>query len=152
MIDHGAKPAGLFAQTSMRIEKRFLAYGHDLDTDISPVHTGLLRTVNFDTNFIGREALLRQQQQPTELWTATLVLDNRDAVPMGSEPVYSHDEIIGKSTFAAFGYRVGKPVALVAITNHEIITALQQRQTIPAALDIAGKRFSGELMNDPAWK
>jgi len=33
----GAAPAGLFAQTSMRIEKRFLAMGHDLDGDITPV-------------------------------------------------------------------------------------------------------------------
>ena len=34
---HGAQPAGAYAQTSMRIEKRFLAMGHDLDSDITPL-------------------------------------------------------------------------------------------------------------------
>lgn len=37
----GAKPAGLFAQTSMRIEKSFRAMGHELDSDVNPVDAGL---------------------------------------------------------------------------------------------------------------
>ena len=32
----GARPAGMFAQTSMRIEKGFCAMGHELDSDVTP--------------------------------------------------------------------------------------------------------------------
>ncbi len=150
MIDAGAQPAGIFAQTSMRIEKRFLAYGHDLDTDISPVHSGLLRTVDFETDFIGREALLQLQQQALQTYIATFILNDTTAVPLGSEPVYIHDEIVGKSTSAAFGYRIGKPLALVTIHNPHTITELQKQGSLTAALDIAGLRFEGTLLDGAA--
>jgi len=39
-ITSGANPAGLFAQTSMRIEKRFPAFGQGLDTDLDPLQVG----------------------------------------------------------------------------------------------------------------
>ena len=41
LIDAGALPAGLFAQTSMRIEKSFCALGHELDSDIAVSYTHL---------------------------------------------------------------------------------------------------------------
>ena len=55
LADEGAKPAGLFAQTSMRIEKKFLAYGHELDTDISPIEAGLGFAVDWKKDFIGKK-------------------------------------------------------------------------------------------------
>ena len=33
----GARPAGMYAQSSMRVEKGFAAMGHELDGDITPV-------------------------------------------------------------------------------------------------------------------
>ena len=135
----------------MRIEKRFLSYGHDLDTDISPLHAGLLHTVDFNTDFIGRDALLEQQQKPLQSIIASLVLNNSDAVPLGSEPVYLENEIIGKSTSATFGYRVGKPIALVTLSNGDVINTLQQNPQLNASLDIAGQRFDGTLINGPAY-
>ena len=71
----GARPAGLYAQTSMRIEKRFLAYGHELDSDISPLQAGLAFAVGWGSDFIGKEALLRQKEQPLTAAILTLVLD-----------------------------------------------------------------------------
>ena len=41
LVSAGAHPSGIFAQTSMRIEKGFLSYGHDLDTDVNPLQAGL---------------------------------------------------------------------------------------------------------------
>ncbi|MEM7259855.1 MAG: aminomethyltransferase family protein [Pseudomonadota bacterium] len=151
LIDAGAQPAGVFAQTAMRIEKRFLAYGHDLDTDTTPANAGLLRTVDFDTDFIGHDALIKQQQQPLRTWITTLLLNNPDAVPLGSEPVYFDGNIIGQSTSAAFGYRIGKPLAIVTVNHAETIARLQQGETLPASLDIAGEQFDAKLLNGPAY-
>lgn len=151
LLDAGALPAGMFAQSSMRIEKRFLSYGHDLDTDITPLQTGLLRTVDFESTFIGRDALRAQQQQPLQQLIATLVLNDTQAMPQGGEPLYLNKDIIGKSTSAAFGYRTGHPVALVTVSDTAIIAALQQRQPCTATLDIAGQRFDGNLINGAAY-
>ena len=111
----GARPAGIFAQTSMRIEKRFLAYGHDIDTDTNPFEAGLDFAIDWNSDFIGKQALLPLREQQSESRMVSIVLDDPEAVPLGNEPAYSNARIIGKTTSAAFGYRIGKPVALAQV-------------------------------------
>ena len=113
----GARPAAAYAQTSMRIEKKFLSYGHDLDTDISPLEAGLGFAIGWDTDFIGREALLRQRDEGRACQLVSLLLDDAEANPLGGELVRIDGEIAGKTTSAAFGYRVGKPVAIADLSN-----------------------------------
>jgi glycine cleavage system aminomethyltransferase T len=108
----GARPSGLFAQTSMRIEKRYLAMSHDLDADVTPLEAGLDFAVCWDKPFVGRDALLRRRDQGVGSRMVSLILDDAEAVPVGNEPVFRHGEIIGKTTSAAFGHRICRPVAL----------------------------------------
>ena len=81
---------------------------------------------------------------------ATIVLDNPDAVPMGNEPVYRDGKIVGKTTSAAFGYRVGKPIALGylegAIDGQSVEvdtgrTSFSGRVSLAPAFDPLGKRM-----------
>ena len=143
----GARPAGVLAQTSMRIEKRFLAYGHDIDTDTTPLEAGLGYTIRRDKDFLGRDALLRLEDRPPKQRMATIVLDDANAVPLGSEPVYLGDRIVGKTTSAAFGYRVGKPVALAMLDSERLSEAPAQRVDI----DIAGSRVAGGVTFEAAF-
>jgi len=146
LISAGATPAGSFAQTSMRIEKGFLAYGHDLDTDINPLQAGMEKTIDWKSNFIGREALLELKKKPPVSRIASIILDDDNAVPLGNEPVYLGSEIIGKTTSAAYGYRVNAPVALALITNN----LFQSRIPDHVHVDIAGRQHEGELIIGPA--
>ena len=113
----GAVPAGMFAQTSMRIEKRFLAYGHELDTDISPLEAGLAFAVDWGKDFIGRAALLEKRERGAGNRIVSIVLDDGRAVPLGGEPVVAGGKIVGKTTSAAFGFRIGAPIALADIAE-----------------------------------
>ncbi|MCG8545011.1 MAG: FAD-dependent oxidoreductase, partial [Alphaproteobacteria bacterium] len=143
----GARPAGLFAQSSMRIEKGFPAYGDDLDTDVSPLEAGLDFAVAWDTDFIGRDALLAVRENPRNASLVTIVLDDVAAVPLGNEPVYRDGEIIGKTTSAAFGYRVGKPVALAYLDSSDA-NALDGQQV---GIEIARTPFTGAVSRGPAY-
>ena len=96
----------------MRIEKRFLAYGHDLDTDIDPFQAGLGFALDWNSDFIGKSALLERCDQAPTGKLVSIVFDAIDARPLGNEPVRHAGRIIGKTTSAAFGYRLGKPVAI----------------------------------------
>jgi len=119
----GARPAGLFAQTSMRVEKGFAAMGHELDSDTTPLDAGLEWAVDWagdGGDFIGREALVQRRDgdrdgdaKPTRL--VTLILDDRGAVPLGHEPVRAADAIIGETTSAAYGHRIDRPLALARL-------------------------------------
>lgn len=62
----GARPAGLFAQTSMRIEKGFCAKGHELDGDVSPIETGLGFAPRKLGGFTGFEAMQDRSAQRRE--------------------------------------------------------------------------------------
>lgn len=95
----GAKPAGIFTQSSMRIEKQYLAYGHDLDTDTNPFQADLRFAIDWNSDFIG------------------------------------------KTTSAAFGYRIGKPVAITQIK----ISPGQSIANLSMEVDIARSNFSGNI-------
>ncbi len=146
LFEEGAQPAGLFAQTAMRIEKRFLSYGHDLDTDISPLQAGLGFAVGWDTDFTGKAALLRQRDEGEACRIVSIVLDDPNAVPLGNEPVYCDGRIAGKTTSAAFGYRVGRPVAIA-----DIAEADARSEGAEVEVDIARVRFKGRVTPEPAF-
>jgi 4-methylaminobutanoate oxidase (formaldehyde-forming) len=143
----GAKPAGIFAQTSMRIEKQFLAYGHDLDTDTNPFQAGLDFAIDWDSNFIGKQALLPLRDNEPEYRMVSIILDDPLALPLGNEPVYLDGLIIGKTTSAAFGYRIGKPVAIALIKT----PPGQSISDLPVEVDIARNNFSGTISLTSAY-
>ena len=144
-VETGARPAGLYAQTAMRIEKRFLAMGHDLDSDITPLEAGLDFAVAWARDFIGREALLKCRERGPASRLVTLLLDDRNAVPLGNEPVVLDGRIVGQTTSAAYGYRIGRPLALA------YVAAELARDGQSLAVDIAGTSFAGRVATAPAF-
>ena len=142
----GARPAGLFAQTSMRIEKRFLALGPELDTDTSPLEAGLEFAVDWNKEFIGKAALLARRDRGEENRIVSVILNDRDAVPLGDEPVLSEGRIVGKTTSAAFGFRIDAPIALARLTERHA-----RREGAIVAVDIAGTLFSGRVVTGAAF-
>ena len=61
--DERVKPAGLGARDMLRLEVGYSLYGNDIDENTTPLEAGLEGFVNFDTKFVGRDALLRQKEQ-----------------------------------------------------------------------------------------
>ncbi|MYH58757.1 MAG: FAD-dependent oxidoreductase [Boseongicola sp. SB0675_bin_26] len=112
LVAAGARPAGMFAQTSMRIEKGFCAMGHELDGDISPIEAGLDFATRRSGGFIGFEAMQARRSSGAVNHLVSLTLDDEAAVPLGHEPIHLDGEVVGQTSSCAFGYRVGKPVAI----------------------------------------
>ena len=117
LTKEGALPAGLFAQTSMRIEKGFCAMGHELDADTTPIDAGLQFTLRKSGGFIGFDSVRQQQDLGAGQKIFSLCLDDVAAMPIGQEPIFRRNKIIGQTTSCAFGYRVGKPVALGRVST-----------------------------------
>ena len=139
----GAVPAGLYAQTSMRIEKGYAAMGHELDSDVSPAEAGLDNFCSRKKPYIGANAAARHRDTGRQT-LANILFEDTDAVPLGHEPVYADGRIVGHTTSAAFGFRIGRPVAL----GHIRVDGIDGRQV---EVDIAGMRFTARMQFDPAF-
>ena len=140
----GAKPAGLYAQTSMRIEKGFCAMGHELDSDVTPIDTGLDFATRKAGGFIGAEALAERWKKGGSSHLVSLKLHDETAIPVGHEPIYYGGKIIGKISSCAFGYRIGKPVAL-GMVHHQTTSG------IVVQVDIARQFFDATLFTRPLY-
>lgn len=61
---YGIAPIGLGARDSLRLEKWYCLYGHDIDDTTSPLEAGLGWITKFDAkDFIDKEFLLQQKQE-----------------------------------------------------------------------------------------
>ncbi len=110
---HGIVPAGAAAMQTLRLEKGYRAWGADMSREDDPYQCGLGWAVNLKKPaFVGRDAALAASQRSPERALTPLVLDDRAAVVLGSEPVLGADgAAIGRVTSAGYGHTIGRCVA-----------------------------------------
>ncbi|WP_030789292.1 GcvT family protein [Streptomyces sp. NRRL S-920] len=107
---HGVIAAGRSAFNSLRLEKGYRAWGHDMTTEHNPYEAGVGFAVRMNKgDFVGRAAL-EALGPPTRKLTA-LLLDDPAAVVLGKEPVYADGAPAGYVTSASYGYTLGRCVA-----------------------------------------
>ena len=112
--DAGARPFGMFALNSMRVEKGYRSWKGDLSTDYSLLEAGMERFVRFDKpqDFPGKAALAAEKQQGVQKQFVTLVVEAGDQDAPYMAPLFKGDEVVGETTSGYWGYRVNKSIAL----------------------------------------
>jgi dimethylglycine dehydrogenase len=145
----GAKPFGMWALNSLRIEKGYRAWKGDLSTDYSLLEGGLDRFIKLDkaTDFPGKAALLAEKQRGVKKRFACLTLDAPGAADAPYMSTIWHDgQIVGETTSGAWGYRVGKSIALGML--RPAICAPGTKVEV----EIYGERFAATVQGDrPLW-
>ena len=79
LTDGGAVPCGLGARDVLRTEAGLPLHGHELDESTTPVEARLERFVDFDKDFIGREAMDDQRRNGTRFTLVGLQIPGRSA-------------------------------------------------------------------------
>jgi len=117
----GIANAGYRAIESLRLEKSYRAWGADITADTTPFEAGLGWAVklNSGTHFIGREALLAQQNKPLQKRLACFTIDDPDVVLLGRETIYRNGEVVGWLTSGGWGYTVNKNIGYGYVSNPE---------------------------------
>lgn len=101
-----AVPMGDGALNTMRLEKGYPLFGGDINPEYDPFEAGLGFTVDLDTEFIGREALVDAPEN-VERRRSTLTLDDPSAVVFTGVPILDGDDCIGYAASAEYGHSVG---------------------------------------------
>jgi glycine cleavage system aminomethyltransferase T/glycine/D-amino acid oxidase-like deaminating enzyme len=109
---HGVIAAGRAAFSSLRLEKGYRAWGHDMTTQDNPYEAGLGFAVQLNKgDFVGRDAIAGMSADTVTRRLSCLTIDDGHSVVLGHEPVLLDGDPVGYVTSAAFGHTVGKPIA-----------------------------------------
>ncbi len=112
-----ARLAGHYAINSLRLEKAYRAWGHELSPDETPIEAGLSFALAWDkpAGFVGREALQEQRAAGPNALPKRLVgfraLDP-DLMLWGGERLRRDGAPLGYTTSAGYGHAVGGAVTL----------------------------------------
>lgn len=99
--DTRVKPAGLGARDTLRLEMGYPLYGQDLDTKHSPLAAGLIKFVDLNKDFIGKEALLNEQKSGLNEQLICFQTDSRRAARHGFT-IFNNNKPVGVVTSGSF--------------------------------------------------
>jgi 4-methylaminobutanoate oxidase (formaldehyde-forming) len=150
---HGLVHAGYHALNSLRMEKAYRSWGHDIGPDDTPLEAGLSFAVAWDKpGFIGRDALVAQRESGVRRRLVQLLVPDPEAYPYHDEPVLRDGAIVGKVTSAMYGPTLGGTVALAYVGGDEPVDAAWIKDG-RYEVEVAGTRFpataSLRAMYDP---
>lgn len=135
------KPFGLRAMDSMRLEKGYPIWGHELTLEYNALEAGLSPFIKLDKEaFIGQEALKDIQQQGVAKSLKLIEVKNSEVDCQGMEPVYCQGQIVGHTTSGGYGYRCQKSLALAYINRAYLEQDLQVK--------ILDKPYSVEVLSE----
>ena len=149
----GLVHAGLKALASLRMEKGYRDYGHDIDNTDSVLEAGLGFAVAFDKpgGFLGKEAVARKKAEgPLLRRLVQLQVDDPEALLFHAEVVTRNGRPVGYVRAASYGHTLGGAVGLVMVEAGEPVTAAYLADG-KWEVDIAANRYSCKLSLKPLY-
>ena len=77
LIQNGAKPCGLAARNTLRIEMGYCLYGNDIDDTTSPLSAGLSWCTSLSKDFVSKDRIEQQQATGTPNKRVGFILNER---------------------------------------------------------------------------
>jgi 4-methylaminobutanoate oxidase (formaldehyde-forming) len=152
---HGLRLAGTLAMDTLRLEKAFRHFGHDISDEDHVLEAGLGFAVKTQKrrcrfgDFIGRDAVLRKQEAGLSRRLLQFRLKDPEPLLFHHEPILRDGRIVGHLTSAGYGHFLGSAVALgyVACEGESIEALLGSRFEI----EVAGRRCAALATLEPAY-
>ncbi|AIR89650.1 glycine cleavage system aminomethyltransferase GcvT [Pseudomonas cremoricolorata] len=119
------QPIGLGARDSLRLEAGLCLYGHDMDSDTTPVQANLSWAISKARRndgvraggFPGAETVFAQQRDGVARKRVGLLVQARSPVREGAEIVNAAGQAVGQVTSGSFGPTLKAPMAMAYIDN-----------------------------------
>lgn len=145
----GAKPEGLAARDSLRLEAGMPLYGHELGLTITPFECGLGRLVEIalekkKADFVGRDALAALAEKPAPRVLVGLKAQAKRPARAGSK-IVDGDQEVGEITSGIPSPTLGYPVAM-ALLNRDYA----EQDSVD--VDIRGKKATFDIVKLPFYK
>jgi 4-methylaminobutanoate oxidase (formaldehyde-forming) len=147
----GLRHAGFHAMDSLRMEKGYRSWGHDVGGEDTPLEAGLGFAVALEKKaFVGRDALLRQRDAPLARRLVMFTLDDPGPLLLGDEPIWRDGVLVGRITSAAYGHTLGRSVGMGYVAHPGGVDAAFVRAG-RWELEIATERFPAAARLEPPY-
>ena len=144
--------AGYHALNSLRMEKGYRHWGHDITDEDTPLEAGLGFAVKLNKpgGFIGREALMRQKAGGLKQRLVQFLLTSPEPLLYHNEPIWRGDVIVGYIRSGMYAHTLGAAAGLGYVATPDgAAPALEGYE-----IEIAGVRYPATAslrpMFDPA--
>ena len=152
--DLGLKPIGMHAMNSLRIEKGYRHWGHDISEEDTPIEAGLGFAVDLSKpEFIGRNAIVAQKENGVTSRLVQFLLQDPNVFLYHNEPVYRDDVIVGYICSGMFGHTLGAAVGL-GYVRHTDGTSKVTARWIKAgeySVEVAGRKVPASASLRPLY-
>jgi aminomethyltransferase len=147
ILQAGAKPCGLGARDTLRLEMCYPLNGSDLSPDRTPLEAGLGMFVALDKpDFLGRDALVAQKAAGLPAKLAALRMTEKSPPPRAHYPVLVDGRSVGETTSGALSPSLGEGIAL-AYLPPDLAKPGQAVQ-----IDIRGRPFAAVVEKKPFYR
>ncbi len=149
---HGLRLCGYHALNSLRIEKAYRHWGHDITDEDTPLQSGLGFAVAWDkpAGFIGRDALLPLRGKPHTRRLVTFLLEDPEPLLLHNEPIWRDGVRVGHITSAMYGHTLGRSIGLGYVSNAGGVTEAFIREG-RFELEVAGTRHAATATLKPPY-
>ncbi|MEP9361107.1 glycine cleavage system aminomethyltransferase GcvT [Sphingomonas sp. KR3-1] len=141
------KPIGLGARDSLRLEADLPLYGHDLDTETTPVSAqlgfALKKRRREEGGFPGHARIMLEREQGPILKRVGLVVEGRQPVREGGLVLDAEGNEVGKVTSGGFAPTLQQPIAMA------YVPAASAEPGTKITLAQRGKIHSAEVVKMP---
>jgi glycine cleavage system aminomethyltransferase T len=149
----GLRHAGFQALDTLRLEKAYRDYGHDIDNTDTPLEVGLGSFVDFEKpgGFIGKEALLRHKEsKPFKYRLVQFLLDDPGPLLYGGEPIFRDGVRVGYLSAGGYGHTLGGGVGLGCVEN-EAGASVDFIKNGSYEIEIASQRYPARVSLKPMY-
>ncbi len=114
VISSGAKPFGMFALDSLRIEKCYGVWKGDLSSDYTLLESGLERFISFEKpeGFPGKSVLFEEKKRGIKKRMVSFLVDSRTCDAPYMSTIWHEGKIVGETTSGGYGHRVDASIAI----------------------------------------
>jgi len=107
----GLLPCGLGSRDTLRTECGMMLYGHDIDTEHTPIEAVYSWAVSLDKDFIGRDTLVKQKEQGLARKMVGFEMIDR-GIARQHYPIYYQDREVGEVTSGVPSPTLNKNIGL----------------------------------------
>ena len=145
----GLKHAGYHALNSLRMEKAYRHWGHDITDEDTPLEAGLGFAVKMNKpgGFIGREALLAQKESGFRKRLLQFRLQDPAPLLYHNEPVWAGEKIVGFIRSGMYAHTLGAAVGLAYVDLEPGADPL----ALSYEIEVAGVRYAAEASLRPMY-